>query len=427
MLVVLGTQWGDEGKGKIVDLLSAKADAVVRFQGGHNAGHTLVLDSGTIVLHLLPSSILRENCLACIGNGVVLSLAALATEIDHLERDGLKVRPRLKISGHCPLILKTHVALDRSFEAHMGDASIGTTMLGIGPAYEDKVARRAVRFIDSLDPKHFRARAGVLVDYHNFLLEHYYQVDPLDRTEVIEEALALAKKMQPMMVDMAQFLHQLQADGRKLLFEGAQGALLDVDHGTYPYVTSSNTGAASAALGSGVGPLAIQAVLGVTKAYTTRVGNGPFPTELNDTVGEWLSERGHEVGATTGRPRRCGWLDAVALRQVAATNSLTGLCLTKLDVLDGLDRIRICTGYKPSTKTTAVAHPLAPSLKMPEPLYEDLPGWPVSTAGLTDLGALPSAAKAYVERVAELSGVPIAMISTGPKREHVIMMDDPYK
>ena len=296
-----------------------------------------------------------------------------------------------------------------------------------GPAYEDKVARRAVRFIDSLDPKHFRARAGVLVDYHNFLLEHYYQVDPLDRTEVIEEALALAKKMQPMMVDMAQFLHQLQADGRKLLFEGAQGALLDVDHGTYPYVTSSNTGAASAALGSGVGPLAIQAVLGVTKAYTTRVGNGPFPTELNDTVGEWLSERGHEVGATTGRPRRCGWLDAVALRQVAKTNSLTGLCLTKLDVLDGLDRIRICTGYKPSTKTTAVAHPLAPSLKMPEPLYEDLPGWPVSTAGLTDLGALPSAAKAYVERVAELSGVPIAMISTGPKREHVIMMDDPYK
>lgn len=420
-LIVLGAQWGDEGKGKIVDLLSENADAVVRFQGGHNAGHTLMLESGPMVLHLLPSGALREDCIVCIGNGVALSLEALVDEIDSLEEGGIKVKPRLKISCNCPLILPTHAALDMASEASKGDDSIGTTMCGIGPAYEDKVARRAVRFIDSLDPDYFATRIGNLVDYHNFLLEHYYKVEPLDRDQVIKQTKVLALALRPMMVNMQTLLSELKGKGSKLLFEGAQGALLDVDHGTYPYVTSSNTAAANAALGSGMGPLFMDAVLGVAKAYTTRVGNGPFPTELTDKTGRWLAKQGNEFGATTGRARRCGWLDIVALRQVAVINSLTSLCITKLDVLDGLEKIRICTSYQRPVGATSIGDSITP-WQVPIPKYETLPGWPVSTAGLTTMEELPPTARAYIRRIAELVGVPVTMISTGPKRDNIIML-----
>lgn len=425
-LIVIGAQWGDEGKGKIVDLLSENADAVVRFQGGHNAGHTLVLDSGPMVLHLLPSSALREDCLACIGNGVALSLEALTDEVNSLEEGGISVRPRLKISGNCPLILQTHTALDVASENSKGISSIGTTMLGIGPAYEDKVARRAVRFVDSLDPDYFRTRLGDLVDYHNFMLENYYKTEPLSRDKVINQTMKLALELQSTMVDLPVLLADLRSKGRKLLFEGAQGALLDIDHGTYPYVTSSNTSAASAALGSGVGPLHMDAVLGVAKAYTTRVGNGPFPTELDDETGQWLSQKGNEIGATTGRPRRCGWLDIVALRQVATINSLTSLCITKLDVLDGMANVRICTGYKQPAGAAGTSGSMISPRHVPVPEYEVLSGWPVRTASLTSMSELPSAAKAYIKRIAELVGIPVTMISTGPRRENVIMINNPF-
>jgi adenylosuccinate synthase len=344
-VVVLGTQWGDEGKGKIVDLLTDRADAVVRFQGGHNAGHTLVCDGEKTVLHLIPSGILRENVICCIGNGVVLAPDALLKEIAELEAREVPVRERLRISPACPLILPYHVALDNARETRRGDDKIGTTGRGIGPAYEDKVARRGLRLGDLQDPARFERKLREVMEYHNFQLQNYYQVPTVDVDEVLESSLRMGEQLLPMMSDVTAMLHQFRAESRSILFEGAQGSLLDIDHGTYPYVTSSNTTAGGTATGSGFGPLYLDYVLGITKAYTTRVGSGPFPTELFDATGAHLAKRGHEFGATTGRPRRCGWFDAVALRNAVNINSVSGLCLTKLDVLDGLESIQICIGY----------------------------------------------------------------------------------
>ena len=425
-VVILGTQWGDEGKGKIVDLLTEQADAVVRFQGGHNAGHTLVIGGQKTVLHLIPSGVLRAGVQCLIGNGVVLSPEALLKEIDTLEDSGVPVQDRLKISAACPLILPYHVALDQAREARRGENKIGTTGRGIGPCYEDKAARRALRLGDLRDPARFGSALEEVLDYHNHVLAHYYGVDTLEFSAVLDEALAHGERLMPMMADVTSLLHEYRKTQARLLFEGAQGSLLDIDHGTYPFVTSSNTTAGGTATGSGFGPLFLDYVLGITKAYTTRVGSGPFPTELFDETGLRLAERGHEFGATTGRPRRCGWFDAVALRTAVNINSVSGLCLTKLDVLDGLEEISVCVGYTKDAGET-VANPIdAVDYENLRPVYETLPGWSESTVGLKSFDALPANARAYISRLEALVGAPIDIISTGPDREETILLRHPF-
>lgn len=420
-VVILGTQWGDEGKGKIVDLLTDQVSAVVRYQGGHNAGHTLVIDGEKTVLHLIPSGILRDNVICYIGNGVVVSPDALIKEVTGLEARGVPVRERLRISSSCPLILSYHVALDQAREKARGEAKIGTTGRGIGPAYEDKVSRRGLRIGDLFHRERFAAKLGEVLDYHNFVLKNYYKVEPIDFQKTLEEALEFAEWIKPLVTDVTGSLHELRRKGVNIMFEGAQGSLLDIDHGTYPYVTSSNTTAGGTSTGSGFGPLYLDYVLGITKAYTTRVGSGPFPTELFDDVGERLAERGHEFGSTTGRARRCGWFDAVALRRAIEINSISGLCLTKLDVLDGLDAIRICVGYRDEQGAVLGTPSDADSYIGLEPVYEEVPGWSESTLGVQKLDDLPANARAYIARIEELVGAPIDIISTGPDRNETII------
>ncbi|MFV0477857.1 MAG: adenylosuccinate synthase [Parahaliea sp.] len=425
-VVVLGTQWGDEGKGKIVDLLTDQADAVVRFQGGHNAGHTLVIDGEKTVLHLIPSGILREHVQCLIGNGVVLCPSALLKEMGELESKGVPVRERLRISPACPLILPYHVALDQAREARRGEAKIGTTGRGIGPAYEDKVARRGLRLGDLQDVERFRRKLREVMEYHNFQLEHYYGVEPLNVDVVCEQTMALGKQLLPMMADVTSILHEARTTNARVLFEGAQGSLLDIDHGTYPFVTSSNTTAGGTATGSGFGPLYLDYVLGITKAYTTRVGSGPFPTELFDETGAHLATRGHEFGATTGRPRRCGWFDAVALRNAVNINSVSGLCLTKLDVLDGLESIQVCVGYTDNNGQPVLNPVDSDDYEDLVPVYETVPGWSESTLGVRSLADLPQAAQDYIHKIEQVVGAPIDIISTGPDRVETIVLRHPF-
>ena len=425
-VVVLGTQWGDEGKGKIVDLLTDRANAVVRFQGGHNAGHTLVIDGEKTVLHLIPSGILRDRVQCLIGNGVVLSPEALLKEMAELESRGVPVRERLKISAACPLILPYHVALDQAREAKRGYDKIGTTGRGIGPAYEDKVARRGLRLGDLQDEHRFARKLKEVMEYHNFALKQYYQVEPLDYQRVLDDTLRMAGDILPMMADITTILHQLRATDANIMFEGAQGSLLDIDHGTYPFVTSSNTTAGGTATGSGFGPLYLDYVLGITKAYTTRVGSGPFPTELFDDTGKHLASKGHEFGATTGRARRCGWFDAAALRTAVNINSVSGICLTKLDVLDGLETIRICVGYH-CKDGKPLPNPIdAEDYAKLVPQYVEVPGWSESTLGAKSLEELPEAARAYIKKIEETVGAPIDIISTGPDRVETIVLRHPF-
>lgn len=425
-VVVLGTQWGDEGKGKIVDLLTEQASAVVRFQGGHNAGHTLVIDGEKTVLHVIPSGILRPDVHCLIGNGVVLSPSALLKEIAQLEEREVPVRDRLTISAACPLILPYHVALDQARELRRGNNKIGTTGRGIGPAYEDKVARRGLRLGDLRNPTRFADILREVLDYHNHALVHYYGVAALDANDVLDQAMGEGEQLLPMMGDVTALLHDYRQNQAKILFEGAQGSLLDIDHGTYPFVTSSNTTAGGTATGSGFGPLYLDYVLGITKAYTTRVGSGPFPTELFDGTGARLAERGHEFGATTGRARRCGWFDAVALRTAVNINSISGLCLTKLDVLDGLEEISICVGYAGSDGEPTPNPIDACDYEGVTPIYETVPGWHESTVGIKSMNALPENALAYIERIQTLVGAPIDIISTGPDREETIVLRHPF-
>ena len=425
-VVVLGTQWGDEGKGKIVDLLTDQASVAVRFQGGHNAGHTLVINGEKTVLHLLPSGILRESVMCVIGNGVVLSLDALVKEITALEDKQVFVRDRLRISGACPLILPSHIALDQARELKKGDGKIGTTGRGIGPAYEDKVGRRGIRLAETLNEERFAEKLKELTEYHNFMLENYYGVEPVDFEATLENQLALARNLRPLIDDTIDLLHNRRKEGADILFEGAQGSLLDIDHGTYPFVTSSNTTAGGTATGSGYGPLYLDYVLGITKAYTTRVGSGPFPTELFDAVGAHLASVGHEKGATTGRDRRCGWFDAAAVRFAVRINSVSGICLTKLDVLDGLEIIRVCVGYKGKGDSASGSLMNIDSYKALEPIYEDLPGWTESTVGAKSLDELPENARAYISYIESAIEVPVDIISTGPDREETIILRHPF-
>jgi adenylosuccinate synthase len=425
-VVVLGTQWGDEGKGKIVDLLTENVAAVVRFQGGHNAGHTLVIGGEKTVLHLIPSGVLREGVLCLIGNGVVLSPEALLKEMDALESRGVPVRERLRISPACALILPYHSALDLAREQDRGDRKIGTTGRGIGPAYEDKVARRGLRLGDLRDPARFEARLREVMEYHNFVLTQYYHQEAIDVARTLEDALRMGETLKPMMADVPAMLHQYRMEGKRILFEGAQGALLDIDHGTYPYVTSSNTTTGGTATGSGFGPLYLDYVLGITKAYTTRVGSGPFPTELFDEVGARIAQRGHEFGSTTGRPRRCGWFDAVSLREVVRINSVSGLCITKLDVLDGLETINMCIGYEDSSGQIVGTPRDAADFESLVPVYETVSGWSESTLGVQHWEQLPPNARRYIERIAELVGVGIDIVSTGPDRNETILLRDPF-
>jgi len=426
-VVVLGAQWGDEGKGKVVDLLSAHAHAVVRFQGGHNAGHTLVIGDRTTVLSLIPSGILHEGVECLIGNGVVLSPEALFTEIETLERADVDVAGRLRVSEACPLILPFHVALDKAREKKRGAGAIGTTGRGIGPAYEDKVSRQGVRVNDLFLPDRFAEKLESLLDYHNFVLQHYFGTEPVDYRHTLDEALAMAERLRPMITDVPVRLREIRRAGCDIMFEGAQGALLDIDHGTYPFVTSSNTTAGGVSSGSGVGPRHLDYVLGITKAYTTRVGSGPFPTELDDDDGAWLARVGNEFGAVTGRPRRCGWFDAVAMRRVVEVNSLSGLCLTKLDVLDGLERLKICTGYRCKGEAVQDVPVGADSLACCEPVYEEFPGWKASTVDARCVEDLPANARAYLARIEELAEVPIDMVSTGPDRDANIILRHPFE
>lgn len=423
-IVVIGSQWGDEGKGKLVDLLTDNVSAVVRFQGGHNAGHTLVIDGKKTVLHLIPSGILREHVQCLIGNGVVLSPEALLHEMAELEASGVPVRDRLKISAACPLILSYHIALDKARESRRGKSAIGTTGRGIGPAYEDKVARRGLRLGDLVDKEGFVKKLQEVVEYHNFSLINYYQVAPVSFEQVRDETLAMRDLLLPLIADIPSLLQHYSIAGEKVMFEGAQGALLDIDHGTYPYVTSSNTTAGGSAAGSGVGPCHIDYVLGITKAYTTRVGAGPFPSELFDDVGQHLAVKGHEKGATTGRARRCGWLDIVALKRACWINSISGLCLTKLDVLDGLETIRLCIGYERNGQIVDVLPLSADEFEGCEPQYIDMPGWQESTLGVTNYQDLPVNAQAYIEKVESLVAVPVDIISTGPDRVETIIKRD---
>ena len=425
-VVVIGTQWGDEGKGKIVDLLTERASAVVRFQGGHNAGHTLVIDGEKTVLHLIPSGILRDGVECLIGNGVVVSLDALMTEIDSLTSRGVPVTERLRLSPACPLILDSHVALDMAREKARGAKAIGTTGRGIGPTYEDKIARRAVRVSDLFHRERFAAKLGEVLDLHNFLLKNYYHQATVSFQKVLDDTLSLAERVAPLVQDVTERLEYHHKQGHRVLFEGAQGALLDVDHGTYPFVTSSNTTAGAATTGSGIGPREVDYVLGIVKAYTTRVGAGPFPTELFDEMGEHLGRVGAEFGATTGRPRRCGWFDAVALRRSIWINSVSGLCVTKLDVLDGLDTIRVAIGYRIGDEVRAMPPIIPEDYADCEPVYEDLPGWKDSTVGVTRYEDLPDNARAYLHRIEEIVETPIDIISTGPDRSETIVLGHPF-
>ncbi|MGD8428973.1 MAG: adenylosuccinate synthase [Ectothiorhodospiraceae bacterium] len=425
-VVVIGSQWGDEGKGKVVDLLTDRVSAVARFQGGHNAGHTLVIDGQKTVLHLIPSGILRENVMCLIGNGVVVAPAALMAEVEALESKGVPARERLRVSPACPVILPSHIALDQAREKAKGKSAIGTTGRGIGPAYEDKVSRRGIRVADLFHRERLAAKLGELLDFHNFVLQRYFGEPPQDFQRIQEESLALAEALRPITTDVGATLSRLRGDGENLLFEGAQGTLLDIDHGTYPFVTSSNTTAGAAATGTGVGPRDLDYVLGITKAYTTRVGAGPFPTELMDELGEHLARRGHEFGATTGRPRRCGWFDAVALRRAVQINSLTGLCMTKLDVLDELDTLRICVGYDCGGEHWDDLPSGAEAVAECRPEYIEMPGWKQSTVGIREYDELPVQARDYLKRVEELVGVPVDIISTGAERKDTIVMRNPF-
>jgi adenylosuccinate synthase len=426
-VVVIGTQWGDEGKGKVVDLLTESAAAVARFQGGHNAGHTLVIEGQKHVLSLIPSGIMRANTRCLIGNGVVLSLEALLRESQTLIDKGVPVFERLRISPSCPLILPSHVALDRAREQARGVNAIGTTGRGIGPAYEDKVARRALRVADLFQRDRFAAKLGEVLDFHNFVLQHYFKQPAVDFQSTLDALLAQGERIKPLVLDVTLELAALRKAGANVMFEGAQGAMLDVDHGTYPYVTSSNTTAGGASTGTGLGPRAFDYVLGIVKAYTTRVGAGPFPTELFDSSGEHLARVGHEFGSVTGRARRCGWFDAVALRRSIIHSSVSGLCITKLDVLDGLETLRICTGYRMGDQVLSEPPLFADAFAEVEPIYEECPGWSDSTIGITDYAKLPPAARSYLERLQELVGVPIDIVSTGPDREQTIVLRHPFE
>ena len=425
-VVVVGTQWGDEGKGKIVDLLTDRAAAVARFQGGHNAGHTLVIDGKKTVLHLIPSGILRDGVSCLIGNGVVLSLEALVQEAEALVASGVPVFERLRISPNCPLILPSHAALDLAREKAKGSSAIGTTGRGIGPAYEDKVARRALKVSDLFVRENFAAKLGEVLDYHNFLLKNYFRAEPVDFARTLDESLQAAEVIAPVTADVTQVLQDLADADKSILFEGAQGTFLDIDHGTYPFVTSSNTVAAAASTGTGIGPRNLDYILGIVKAYTTRVGAGPFPTELFDAQGQHLARVGAEFGATTGRPRRCGWFDAVALRRSIINSSVSGLCVTKLDVLDELETIQICVGYQIDGQPIAGVPVVVDRFAECEPIYEEWPGWQASTVGITDFGKLPQKARDYLARIEELAGVPVDIISTGPDREQTITKQHPF-
>jgi adenylosuccinate synthase len=425
-VVVIGTQWGDEGKGKVVDWLTDHAQGVVRFQGGHNAGHTLVIGGKKTVLHLVPSGILRTGVTCYIGNGVVLSPRALIDEIDELERAGIDVTSRLRVSEACPLILDFHVALDLAREAAKGAAKIGTTGRGIGPAYEDKVARRAIRLQDLFVPERFTAKLRELLDYHNFVLTRYHGATAVDFERTRDQAFALAPRLKALVADVPRALHEANRSGLNLLFEGAQGTLLDVDHGTYPFVTSSNCVAGAAAAGAGVGPSRLHYVLGITKAYTTRVGSGPFPTELEDETGLLLRTRGKEFGATTGRPRRCGWFDAAALKRSIQINGVSGLCVTKLDVLDGMELVKVCVGYTMDGGVCDLLPAGAEDTARCAPVYVDMPGWAESTVGVARYELLPAKARAYLERIEAICGVPIDMISTGAERDETIVRRHPF-
>ncbi|HTZ00580.1 MAG TPA: adenylosuccinate synthase [Rhodocyclaceae bacterium] len=432
-VVVIGSQWGDEGKGKIVDWLTDNAQGVVRFQGGHNAGHTLVIAGKKTVLHLVPSGILRDGVTCYIGNGVVLSPDALVHELDELAAAGIDAEARLRISEACPLILPYHQALDVAREAAKGAKKIGTTGRGIGPAYEDKVARRALRLQDLMRPKRFAEKLAEILDYHNFVLKNYLGAEAVDFQKVLDGALAVAPRLTRMVADVPRALYDAHNAGANLLFEGAQGTLLDIDHGTYPYVTSSNCVAGAAAAGAGVGPGMLHYVLGITKAYSTRVGSGPFPTELydalekQDPIGKHMATKGAEFGATTGRARRCGWFDGAALKRSIQINGISGLCVTKLDVLDGLDEMKICTGYRLDGHFTDILPVGADELERCEPVYETLPGWQESTVGVKTLEGLPAGARAYIRRMEEVCGVPVDMISTGPDRDETIVLQHPFK
>jgi adenylosuccinate synthase len=428
-VVVIGTQWGDEGKGKVVDWLTDHAQGVVRFQGGHNAGHTLVIGGQKTALQLIPSGIMRAGVACYIGNGVVLSVPDLLREIDKLEASGLEVAARLKVSEACPVILPYHTALDAAREAARGDAKIGTTGKGIGPAYEDKVARRAIRVADLVNEKRLAEKLRENLDYHNFVLVNYLHAKAVDYSKTFDDACATVPRIRPMVTDVSSALYAAHKAGANLLFEGAQGSLLDVDHGTYPFVTSSNCVAGNASAGSGVGPNMLHYVLGITKAYTTRVGSGPFPSELStdDGVGKHLSAVGHEFGTVTGRARRCGWFDAALLKRSVQINGVSGMCLTKLDVLDGLDSLKLCTGYKLHGKQVDIFPVGAEDAAACEPIYEEMPGWKDATVGAKSLDALPAAARAYVKRIEQLVGVPVDMVSTGPDREETIVLRHPFE
>ncbi len=421
-IVVVGTQWGDEGKGKIVDMLTEHVAGVVRFQGGNNAGHTLVIDGHKTVLRLLPSGILRDNVHCFIGNGVVVTPSALVKEIQELQQQHVSVTGRLHISQACSLLLPYHVALDQAREKRRGNAAIGTTGRGIGPAYEDKIARRGLRLIDLLNPSTFADKLREIADYHNFVLVNYFGVEAIDVEVVLEEILRFAEVVKPLLADVSTMLADIRTQGKNLLFEGAQGMYLDIDQGTYPYVTSSNTTAGAAATGSGFGPLYLDGVLGLVKAYTTRVGAGPFPTELTNEYGRILAERGHEFGSVTGRPRRCGWFDAVAMRRSAQVNSLSSLCLTKLDVMDTFDKIYICTGYRYKDQVFETPPLCTEMFDECQPMYEELPGWQQNTHGVTRWEELPVNTQRYLQRIEALVGVPIDIISTGPGREQTIVL-----
>ncbi len=431
-VVVIGTHWGDEGKGKVVDLLTDKAAAVVRFQGGHNAGHTLVIDGKKTVLHLIPSGILRDNVLCMIGNGVVLSPDALFKELGELEASGVPASSRLKISEACPLILPYHIALDQAREIARGNKAIGTTGRGIGPAYEDKVSRRGIRLGDLFNVEHFASKLKEVMEYHNFSLQHYFKQDTVDYQTVLDSTLAMRDRLLALVGDVPELLYQARQRGESIMYEGAQGTLLDIDQGTYPYVTSSNTTSGGAACGSGSGPMDINYILGITKAYTTRVGSGPFPTELYDgeglmdVDGEHMATKGHEFGATTGRARRCGWFDAVTLRRAIRVNSISGLCITKLDVLDGLQTLKLCTGYQYNGEVREVPPIGADAFEECVPVYEEMPGWSESTVGAKNYSELPEAARAYLKRIEEVVGAPVDIISTGPDREETIILNHPF-
>ena len=433
-VVIIGTQWGDEGKGKIVDLITDKVSSVVRFQGGHNAGHTLVINGNKTVLHLIPSGIFRNNVECLIGHGVVLSMSALIKEMGELEKSGVEVESRLKISPGCPLILPYHIALDNAREEHRGAAAIGTTGNGIGPTYEDKVARRGLRVGDLLDETLFSEKLKQVMEYHNFTLKNYYNQEVIDYQKTLDEAISQASIVKPMIVDIAEEIHKRMSKDENILFEGAQGALLDIDQGTYPFVTSSNTTSGGAVTGSGIGVRDIDYVLGIVKAYTTRVGGGPFPTELKydvntdvgDPVGRELCSKGHEFGATTGRQRRCGWLDLVILNRSFKLNAVSGICLTKLDVLDGLDSIKICVAYEINGEETSTPPFSAEGYELAKPVYIEMPGWNCSTIGTRSFEELPIEAQNYIRKIEELSQLPVDILSTGPDRDETLIIQNPF-